>query len=72
MGIASFVLSLVSLALFQLFLPMVALSSFLAPAGANQAAGDVALVWVRMITLFELVALVVGLDRALANFCELR
>src|SRR5829696_3944650 len=56
MGVASFVLSLVSVALYGLFLPMVFLSSYLAP----EAAGDVAVVWSRMATLFQQVALVVG------------
>ena len=61
MGIASFVICLVSVALFRLFLPLVMLlSSPFAPEWANQAAGDVGIAWLRMITLFELVALVLG------------
>jgi hypothetical protein len=66
MGIASFVLCLVSVALFRLFLPLVMLlSSYLAPEWANQAAGDVGIVWLQMITLLELVALVLGVAGAL-------
>ena len=59
MGIASFVLSLVSVALLQLFLPLVMLlSSYLAPAGVREAAGDVGVMWLLMTTLVELVALI--------------
>jgi hypothetical protein len=66
MGIASCGLSLVSVVLFRLFLPLVMLfSSYLAPEWANQAAGDVGLVWLRMITLLDLVALVLGVAGAL-------
>jgi len=61
MGIASFVLSLVWLTLFGLFLPVVFLSSYLAP----EAAGDVTVLWSRMGTLFQLVALVLGIAGAL-------
>ena len=61
MGVASFVLSLVSVALFGLFLPMVFLSSYLAP----EATGDVVVLWNRMVTLFLLVALVLGIAGAL-------
>jgi hypothetical protein len=66
MGIASFVLCLVSVALFRLFLPLVMLlSSYLAPEWANHAAGDVGILWLQMITLLELVALVLGVAGAL-------
>ena len=61
MGIASFVLSLVWLTLFTSFLPVVFLSSYLDP----EAAGDVVLLWSRMGTLFQVVALVVGIAGAL-------
>ena len=61
MGIASFVLSLVWLTLYGLFLPMVFLSSYLAP----EAAGDVTVLWDRMVTLFQLIALVLGIAGAL-------
>jgi hypothetical protein len=61
MGVASFVLILVSLTLFGLFLPVVFLSSYLAP----EAAGDVAVLWARMATLFQQVALVLGISGAL-------
>ena len=61
MGIASFVLSLVWLTLFTSFLPVVFLSSYLDP----EAAGDVVLLWSRMGTLFQLVALVLGIAGAL-------
>ncbi len=66
MGIASCGLSLVSVALFRLFLPLVMLlSSSLAPEWANRAASDVGIVWLRMTTLIELVALVLGVAGAL-------
>jgi hypothetical protein len=61
MGIASFVLSLVWLTLFTSFLPVVFLSSYLDP----EAAGDVVLLWSRMGTLFQVVALVLGIAGAL-------
>jgi hypothetical protein len=61
MGVASFVLSLVSLTLFGLFLPVVFLSSYLDP----EAAGDVVVLWARMATLFQQVALVLGISGAL-------
>jgi hypothetical protein len=66
MGIASFVLCLVSVALLQSFLPLVMLlSSYLAPAGVREAAGDVGVMWLRMTTLVELVALILGVAGAL-------
>ena len=61
MGIASFVLSLVWLTLFTSFLPVVFLSSYLDP----EAAGDVVVLWARMATLFQQVALVLGISGAL-------
>ena len=61
MGVASFVLSLVWLTLFTSFLPVVFLSSYLDP----EAAGDVVLLWSRMGTLFQMVALVLGIAGAL-------
>jgi hypothetical protein len=61
LGIASFVLFLVSVALFRLLIPVVYLSSALAP----EAAGDVAVLWARMVTLFQQVALVLGIAGAL-------
>ena len=61
MGIASFVLSLVSVALFWLLLPVVFLSASLAP----EASGDVAVLWARMVTLVQQVALVLGIAGAL-------
>ena len=61
MGIASFVLFLVSVGLFQLLLPVVFLSSYLAP----EASGDVAVLWARMVTLLQQVALVLGIAGAL-------
>jgi hypothetical protein len=57
MGIASFVLSLVWLTLFTSFLSVVILSSYLDP----EAAGDVVVLWSRMGTLFQVVALVLGI-----------
>ena len=61
MGIASFVLSLVSVALFRLMLPVVFLSAYLAP----EASDDVAVLWARMVLLVQQVALVVGIAGAL-------
>jgi hypothetical protein len=63
MGIASFVLSLVWLALFtsSSFLPVVILSSYFDP----EAAGEVVVLWSRMGTLFQLVALALGIAGAL-------
>jgi hypothetical protein len=61
MGIASFVLSLVSVALFRLLLPVVFLSAYLTP----EASGDVAVLWARMVVLFQQVALVLGIAGAL-------
>ena len=63
MGIASFVLSLVWLTLFtsSSFLPLVILSSYFDP----EAAGEVVLLWSRMGTLFQVVALVLGIAGAL-------
>jgi len=61
MGVASFVLSLVWLTLFTSFLPVVLLSSYLDP----QAAGEVVVLWSRMGTLFQVVALVLGIAGAL-------
>jgi hypothetical protein len=60
-GTASFVLSLVWLTLFASFLPVVFLSSYLDP----EAAGDVVVLWARMGTLFQLVALVLGISGVL-------
>jgi hypothetical protein len=61
MGIASFVLSSVSVALFRLMLPVVFLSAYLAP----EASDDVAVLWARMVLLVQQVALVVGIAGAL-------
>ena len=61
MGIASFVLSLVSVALFRLLLPVVFLSAYLVP----DATGEVAVLWARMVLLVQQVALVVGIAGAL-------
>ena len=61
MGIASFVLSLVSVALFRLMLPVVFLSAYLAP----EASDDVAVLWARMVLLVQQVALVLGIAEAL-------
>ena len=61
MGIASFELSLVSVSLFRLLLPVVFLSASLGP----EASGDVAVLWARMVTLVQQVALVLGIAGAL-------
>ena len=61
LGIASCALFLVSGDLFRLLLPMVFLSSYLAP----EAAGDAAVLWASMVTLFQPVALVLGIAGAL-------
>jgi hypothetical protein len=61
MGIASCVLSLVSVALFRLLLPVVFLSAYLVP----DATGEVAVLWARMVLLVQQVALVVGIAGAL-------
>jgi len=61
MGIASFVLSLVSVALFRLLLPVLFLSAYLAP----EASDDVAVLWARMVLLVQQVALVLGIAEAL-------
>ena len=61
MGIASFVLSLVSVALFRLLLPVVFLSAYLAP----EASDDGAVLWARMVLLVQQVALVLGIAGAL-------
>ena len=66
MGIASFVLCLVSVALFRLFLPLVVLLSLpFAPEWANQGAGHVGILWLQMVMLVELIALVLGIAGAL-------
>jgi hypothetical protein len=61
LGIASFVLALVSVTLFQLLLPVIFLSASLTP----EASGDVAVLWARMVTLVQQVALVLGIAGAL-------
>jgi len=61
LGIASFVLALVSVSLFRLLLPVVFLSASLAP----EASGDVAVLWARMVLLVQQVALVLGIAGAL-------
>ena len=61
LGIASFVLALVWLTLFTSFLQVVLLSSYFDP----QAAGEVVVLWSRMGTLFQVVALVLGIAGAL-------
>jgi len=61
MGIASFVLSLVSVALFRLLLPVLFLSAYLAP----EASDDVAVLWARMVLRVQQVALVLGIAEAL-------
>ena len=61
LGIASFVLALVWLTLFTSFLPVVILSSYLDP----EAASEVVVLWFRVGTLFQVVALVAGIAGAL-------
>jgi hypothetical protein len=61
LGIASFVLSLVSVALFRLLLPVVFISAVSVP----EASGEVAVLWARMVTLVQQLALVLGIAGAL-------
>ena len=57
MGIASFLLSLVSVSLFRLLLPVVFLSAHLAP----EASDEVAVLWARLVLLVQQLALVLGI-----------
>jgi hypothetical protein len=61
LGIASFVLSLVSVSLFRLLLSVVFLSAVSVP----EASGDIAVLWARMVLLVQQVALVLGIAGAL-------